>query len=218
MRGSRDGIDELAPHALVRLRADVAGESGDLQAGQLVEESAARRLGVGAGRSPRPPGEAQDEPSDDSTGGEQGWPRCGRGRPGREPVDADGEGRQLRVLRRMLRPVTRKRWPCASCRTCARKASTASWMSEATGIITRATATCGGIPTWKSMSRSPDHGSCQVNWIGCRPGPKVPRRRTEPSTSSTPWSLIEAWAFSALYPSGRDKCTLVGCQAVRPKL
>ena len=55
-------------------------------------------------------------------------------------------------------------------------------MSDVAGIITRAIATCGGRPTSKSTSLSPDQGTCQRNSIAWRPGGKVPRSCAPPPT------------------------------------
>ena len=71
--------------------------------------------------------------------------------------------------------------------------SAASLMLDVAGIITRAIATCGGSPTSKSTSLSPDQGSCQRNSTACRPGANVPRSlaaavrsRRRPDRSSRP--------------------------------
>ena len=112
--------------------------------------------------------------------GAPGPASAGRGCPIESDVSFASSGRSRRS-------VTRNVWPCASCRTSARGSPSAfSLMSAFAGIITRAIATCGGRPTSKSTSLSPDHGSCQRNSMACRPGGNVPRSFAAPPASSTP--------------------------------
>ena len=92
-------------------------------------------------------------------------------------------------------------------------------MSREAGAITRAAAMCGGIPTSKRTSDSPEYGSCQRNSTTCCPGANVPLSFAPlPGTASMPTSVMPCCEVNAVNFGGSGTTRSFGTQAVLPKL